>query len=196
MNYLYCRVSTKGQSKTGHSLEQQKIEMLTRYENAKVIEESYSGATMERPELQKLLAILKPNDIICVTKLDRLARNTVEGVKIIQKLFNMGVSVHVLNIGVLENTPMGKFFITTLLAVAEMERSTIIERTQSGKEIAKTKAGYAEGRPLAFTTAQMNHAMELLECHSYKEVEKMTKISKSTLVRERRRRTLETQKTS
>jgi len=57
----------------------------------------------------------------------------------------------VLNVGLLENTTMGKFFLTTLLAVAEIERNTIIERTQNSKAIAKTKEGYKEGRPKSYT---------------------------------------------
>ncbi|WP_331681714.1 recombinase family protein [Romboutsia sp.] len=66
-----------------------------------------------------------------VTKLDRLASNTVE------ELFAKSTIVHVLNIGLLESTSMGKFFLTTLLAVTEMERNTIIERTQYGKKYIK-----------------------------------------------------------
>lgn len=82
-----------------------------------------------------------------VTKLDRLARNVSEGIELIRALFKKDVKVHVLNIGLLENTSMGNFFITTLLAVAELERNMIIERTQAGKEVARTKAGFREGRP-------------------------------------------------
>ena len=118
----------------------------------------------------------------------RLARNTVEGIQIVQNLFNKGVAVHVLNVGLLENTSMGKFFLTTLLAVAEMERNTIIERTQTGKAVAKTKTGYKEGRPKEFTQTQIDMALNLLGQYSCTQVEKMTKISKSTLTREHRKK--------
>lgn len=77
-----------------------------------------------------------------MTKLDRLARNTREGIEVIEKLFAKNVKVHVLNVGLLENTTMGRFFLTTLLAVAEMERNLIIERTQEGKVIAKQRADF------------------------------------------------------
>ena len=59
----------------------------------------------------------------------------------------------------------------------------IIERTQSGKAIAKTKEGFREGRPKKFTPTQIKMALELLENHSYTEVSAMTNISKATLVR-------------
>lgn len=121
-----------------------------------------------------------------VTKLDRLARNVSEGIDLIRALFQKNVKVHVLNIGLLENTSMGNFFITTLLAVAELERNMIIERTQAGKEVARTKAGFREGRP-PLTREKIQLAVSLLNNHSYSEVEAMTGISKATLVRYRRK---------
>ena len=140
----------------------------------------------------KIINELQEGDTLVVTKLDRLARNTVEGIQVIENLFNKSVSVHVLNVGLLENTTMGKFFLTTLLAVAEMERNTIIERTQAGKEIAKAKEGFKEGRPKKFTSKQLDHALSMLSInggsYSYSEVEEITNISKSTLTRECRKR--------
>jgi len=188
MIYGYARVSTKGQLKEGHSLEIQKQEILSRYENASIKYEQYTGATTDRPIFNGLIEMLKNGDTLVVTKLDRLARNTVEGIQIVQDLFDNGIAVHVLNVGLLENTSMGKFFLTTLLAVAEMERNTIIERTQTGKAIAKTKYGFKEGRPKQYTETQLSMALDLLKEHSYTKVAQMTKISKSTLIRATRER--------
>lgn len=96
------------------------------------------------------------------------------------------------NVGLLENTSMGKFFLTTLLAVAEMESNMIIERTQVGKEVAKTKPWYSEGRPKAYTKEQLDHALSLLTVNggdkSYTTVARLTNISKSTLIRENNKR--------
>ena len=64
----------------------------------------------------------------------------------------------------------------------------IVERTQEGKMIARTKAVFKEGRPKKYTDTQINMALELLKNHSYLEVEKMTRISKSTLIRAIRER--------
>lgn len=186
MIYGYARVSTKGQL-DNNSLEQQRQEILAKYEQAEIYQEAYTGTSTDRPIFSTLIEQMRPNDILVVSKLDRLARNTVEGIQIVEKLFNRNISVHVLNVGLLENTTMGKFFLTTLLAVAEMERNTIIERTQTGKAIAKTKVGFKEGRPNKYTQEQLKHAMGLLEGHTYKEVERMTRISKSTLIREKRK---------
>ena len=189
MIYGYARISTKGQLEN-NSLVQQEREIISKYNNAIVYNEQFTGATTHRPIFDTVVNILKKGDALVVTKLDRLARTTTEGIELIQGLFDRGVSVHVLNVGLLEDTSMGKFFLTTLLAVAELERNMIVERTQSGKEIAKTKAGFKEGRPKTYTGTQLNHAMQLLEDNSYKQVELMTKISKSTLQREKRKRDL------
>ena len=188
--YGYCRVSSKGQL-DNNSLEQQEEEILNKYSNAEIFKEQFTGTTTDRPIFNNVLEHLKENDTLVVTKLDRLARNTEEGINLVQDLFNRGVSVHVLNVGLLENTAMGKFFLTTLLAVAEMERNTIIERTQTGKAIARTKEGYKEGRPKKFTQKQLKHALSLLSVNggnkSYSEVVEITGISKSTLIRENNR---------
>lgn len=191
MIYGYARVSSKGQL-DNNSLEQQEKEILSKYDNAKIYREQYTGTTTHRPIFDEIISQLKENDTLVVCKLDRLARNTVEGIEIVQQLFDRGVSVHVLNVGLLENTTMGKFFLTTLLAVAEMERNTIIERTQNGKAIAKTKAGFKEGRPKAYTDKQLDYALRLLTTNggdqSYKQVAELTGISVSTIQRENNKR--------
>ena len=63
---------------------------------------------------------------------------------------------------------------------AEFERDMIVERTQEGKAIAKRREDFREGRPNKFSKKQIDH---LLETHSYKQVEDMTGVSKSTLIR-------------
>lgn len=73
-----------------------------------------------------------------------------------------------------------------LLSFAQFERDMIVERTQEGKAIARQNPDFKEGRPHKYSRTQINHAMELLEGYSYKEVEQMTGISKSTLIRAKR----------
>ncbi|MBP2661269.1 MAG: phiCD38-2 gp55 [Firmicutes bacterium] len=186
MIYGYARVSTRKQIK-GNSLEEQ-VNQLNKEGCEVIIQEQYSGSTIERPEFEKLLSQLGAGDKLVVTKLDRFARNVTEGIDVVRDLFAKGIKVHVLNVGLLEDTSMGNFFLTTLLAVAELERNMIIERTQAGKEIARTKEGFRDGRPKKYTQYQINNAMNLLKGHSYNEVEKLTGISKSTLIREKRLR--------
>lgn len=73
-----------------------------------------------------------------------------------------------------------------MLAVAELERNMIIERTQTGKELARLRYDYKEGRPKKFTDEELKNTINLLFIHSYREVIMITGISKSTLVRARK----------
>ena len=129
---------------------------------------------------------VQDGDTLVVTKLDRLARNTKEGIAIIDDLFKRNIKVHVLNVGLLENTTMGRFFLQTMLAVAEMERNMIVERTQEGKELAKLNPNFKEGRPKKFSREQIKLALQLMDVHSVKQVSEMTGISERTLFRAKR----------
>ena len=182
MIYGYARVSTKGQAKDGNSLEAQA--KLLKENGAEVIyADTFTGTKAHRTELDKLLKELKTGDKLIVTKLDRLARSATQGIGLVQSLLDHGVVIHVLNMGLMDNTPTGKLIRSILLAFAEFERDLIVERTQEGKAIAKQKPGFKEGRPKQYGKMQIQHALELLKDHSYKQVEEMTGISKSTLIR-------------
>jgi len=172
----YARVSTVAQD-----LEVQ-IQALQAEGCEVIYKEKFTGTKTDRPEFNKVLESLQKGDTLVVKKLDRLARNTREGIEVIENLFNRGIKVHVLNVGLLENTTMGRFFLTTLLAVAEMERNLIVERTQEGKVLAKQRDDFREGRPRKHSKQQVLHALELLNIHTYKEVEEMTGIKKRTLI--------------
>ena len=184
MKYGYCRVSTKGQLE-GNSIEDQANSIKEYYPDAKIVLETYSAAK-QRPIFDKLLDDLEPNDILVVTKLDRFCGTTKEGLQHIDRLIHNGVKIHILNMGLIENTSMGRLIITNLLAFAEFERAMIIERTQGGKAIARQKRDYKEGRPKVYNKKQIEHALTLLEANSYKQVEEITGISKSTLIRAKR----------
>ena len=186
MIYGYARVSTAGQLRDGNSLEEQ-IAALKQYGCQEIISESFTGKTMQRPEFQSLLERLEEGDTLVVSRLDRFARNCTDGVETVRMLFNRGVRVHILNMGVVENTLTGNLILQIMLSFSEYERGMIVERTQTGKAIARQRPDYREGRPKKFKKAQVDHALELLSSGmSYKQVEGMTGISKSTLIRARR----------
>jgi DNA invertase Pin-like site-specific DNA recombinase len=186
MIYGYARISTKKQIK-GNSLEEQQ-DLLTKSGCSEVVVEQYTGKTTDRPLFTSLVDKLKEGDALIVTKLDRLARSTQEGLSIVQTLVDKGVKLVILNMGTFDNTPTGRLTLTVFLAFAQFERDMIIERTHAGKEIAKTKAGFRDGRPPKYTQAQMDMALDLLKKHSYTQVAEMTQISKATLAREVRKR--------
>ena len=185
MIYGYTRVSTRKQL-DGYGLDVQKKEIWEKYPGIPISEEQYTGTKVERPIFDDLLSKLQRNDTLVVAKLDRFARNTVEGIMVVEDLFRRGIAIHILNIGLLEDTPMGRFFLTTMLAVAELERNIIVERTQSGKAIAKQNPDFKDGRPRKYTDEQLIEAVLLLDEFSYKQVVQLTGISKSTLIRARK----------
>ena len=174
----YARVSTKIQEREGNSLEAQ--EQLLKAAGAKVVfSESFTGATLDRPQLNELKNALEAGDTLMITKLDRLARSASQGISFIEELLSHGISVHVLNMGLMDNTPTGKLIRSILLAFAEFERDMIVERTQEGRRL----SGHYGGRPRKYKREQLEHALLLLETYSYNQVSSMTGISVSTLYR-------------
>lgn len=146
MIYGYARVSTKGQAKDGNSLESQ--EKTLRDNGALTIfRESFTGTKKDRPKLNELMAILNEGDTLVVTKLDRIARSTRDGLDIIDELLEKGVSIHILNMGKFDNSPSGKLMRTIFFAFAEFERDMIVERTTEGKSICReNNPEWREGR--------------------------------------------------
>src|SRR5690625_3253597 len=185
MKYGYARVSTMGQLYYGTSLEAQ-IKLLEEAGAKKIYKDAYTGAKRDRPQFETLLKELKEGDTLIVTKLDRFARSTLEGIKMIIEFFERGITVNILNLGIIENTPNGKLIFNVFMAFAEFERDMIIERTQEGKAIAKLNEDFKEGRPRKYSQKQIEHALELKKSYSFRQVEELTGISKSTLSRAKR----------
>lgn len=187
MIYGYARVSTKGQANDGNSLVRQ-VELLKENGATKIYSDSFTGTKTDRPEFNKLLNILKEGDTLVVTKLDRFARSMTQGSELVNELINKGIKVNILNIGIMDTTPTSKLIRNIFFSFAEFERDMIVERTQEGKAIAKTKEGFREGRPKKYSKKQLDNALKMLTInggtHSYNEVSYLLGISKSTLIRE------------
>ena len=121
--------------------------------------------------------------------MDRFARTAIDGVQTVRNLFERGVRVHILNMGLIENTLTGNLILTVMLAFAEYERGMIVERTQSAKMALRQNPDFKDGRPRKYTDVQIQLALDLLESgKSYGLVQKMTGISKSTVIRAKRER--------
>ena len=183
LKFAYARVSTRKQFRDGNGLEEQ----IAKLENVgfdELVVEEFSGATTKRPQLDALIQRLQTGDTLIVTKLDRFARSAAEGLSLINTLLARGIQVFILNMGLIDNTPIGKLITTILLAIAEFERDMIIERTQAGKEIARSKNGFREGRP-PIDQKKKDFAVDLIlnQHKSYNEVVELTGLSKSTLTR-------------
>lgn len=180
--YGYARVSTHTQS-----LDEQ-TKQLEAQGCTTIYAEHYTGTTKDRPQFQALLGVVEAGDTIVVTKLDRFARSATDAITIIRELHAKDVRVHILNMGVVDNTAMGRMMITMLAGFAEFERDMIVERTQAGREAARQREGYRDGRKPKYSRKQLDHAMELKETHSFSQVADITGISIATLKRESAKR--------
>jgi DNA invertase Pin-like site-specific DNA recombinase len=140
----YGRVSTNGQQLTGNSLAEQE-KSLREAGADEVVLECFTGKTLDRPKFKPLLDSLKAGDTLYVTKLDRFARATAAS-EVIAELVERGVTVHILNFGIANNSATGKMMLNILLSFAQYEREMIYERTQEGKMAAREKnPDYREG---------------------------------------------------
>ena len=146
----YARVST-----TGQSLDTQ-LEALSGCE--KIFREKISGAKDDRPELQAMLEFVREGDIVQVTKLDRLARNTRH---LLEYLQGKGVALNILNIGINTATPTGKLMLTMIGAIATFEREMMLERQAEGIALAKLKGKYKGRKATARSKSQ--EVIEMLE---------------------------------
>lgn len=174
--YGYARVSTAGQS-----LNEQK-ETLKIAGADMIFSEKYSGTTTSRPQFEKLINLIEPNDTLIITKLDRFARNTREALTLIDDLLTEKIMIKVLNLGTIDNTPMGRMIVRTLLSVAEMERDMIIERTRAGKVFAKQhNPNYREGRPKRKKDSRNTAIFEYSQNHTVRDTAAAFNISVRTV---------------
>ena len=188
MVFGYARVSTKSQTREGNSMERQK-DALKAAGAEKIYTDTFTGTKMDRPEFEKLRLQLRKGDTLIVTKLDRLARSVSQASGLIAELIDDGVTINVLNLGILSNDSVNTLLRNILLSFAQFERDMIVQRTQEGKAVARaTDPTFHEGRPRKWDNEQMDHAMLLLKDHSSSQVYRLTGISKSSLIREKKRR--------
>jgi len=131
----YARVSTSQQS-----LDIQTAALKNEgVKSARIYCDKITGTQLSRDGLDLLRVKVEEGDIILVTKLDRLGRDTSDMIKLITEFDKMGVAVKFLHDGISTEGPMGKMVVTILAAVAQAERERILERTNEGRLEAKAK---------------------------------------------------------
>jgi DNA invertase Pin-like site-specific DNA recombinase len=137
----YARVSTKDQDHANQTA------TLTEAGCERVFSEKITGARADRPALTDMFACIRPGDLVIVTRLDRLARNTRDLLDIAERLQKTGVGLKSLAEPWADTTsPAGKMLLTILAGVAEFERTLIVARTTEGR-IAARKKGVKFGAP-------------------------------------------------
>jgi putative DNA-invertase from lambdoid prophage Rac len=184
--FAYARVST-----TGQTVENQLREIEAagfHVEPHRIVTETISGSTAiaQRRNFSKLMDRLESGDVLIVTKLDRLGRDTIDVGSTVKALSTMGVRVHCLALGGVDLTSSaGSMTMNVLNAVAQFERDLLIERTQSGIERAKAE-GKVLGRPASLNEQQkLEVRVDLAAGASVSAIARKFGVSRQTVMRVR-----------
>lgn len=159
--FAYCRVSTNDQTTNNQIAEI--VAAGFHVEARRTFCETVSGSVpaMERPEFKRMVDRLDWDDVLIVTKLDRLGRNAMDVRSTVERLADENVRVHCLALGGVDLTSAaGKMTMSVINAVAEFERDLLIERTQAGLQRAKAE-GKKLGRPHALSDNQRKEAIAM-----------------------------------
>ena len=174
----YARVSTDEQS-----LDAQ-IDALTSAGAERIFQEKITGKNRQRPELQKLLDQLRKDDVVIITKYDRLARSLKDLIEIVEAFRERGAGFRSLAEDIDTTTPSGRLIFHVFGSIAEFERERIIERTNEGLA-ASRKRGRIGGRPPALSPDQRVEVRKMRdeEHRSVGEIAILFKVSTQTVRR-------------
>jgi DNA invertase Pin-like site-specific DNA recombinase len=180
MKIGYARVSTTGQSSDGQ------VEQLKAAGCGRVVQETASGAKTDRPMLAKLVASLKPGDLLVVTRLDRLARSTIDLLTLLKGVGDYKASFQSPGDQWADTTTAaGRLMLTILGGLAEFERELIKARTAEGRERAKGR-GVRMGRKHKLTPHQQEEVRKRkAEGQSVRELGRSYNVSPNTISRVR-----------
>jgi DNA invertase Pin-like site-specific DNA recombinase len=155
----YVRVSTEDQAKEGLSIPAQKAKIqayasLNDLELVEIIaDKGFSGKNLDRPGVKKLLDLVRDQnaDGVIVYKLDRLSRSTKDLLRLIEEVFQKGnTRFFSISEQIDTETAIGKFFLTLMGALAQMERELIAERTKATLAYKKQKGEHLGAIPYGF----------------------------------------------
>ena len=156
MNYGYARVSTDDQNAALQlaALKKARCQQI-------FTDEGFSGRTMKRPSLQRLLKALKPGDSVTVWKLDRLGRSVIDLVRTLDSFRDLGIEFRSITEAIDTKTPTGRAMWQFIGIMAELEASMISERTKAGAAAARAR-GVKFGRKAKLTVQQIAQARKLV----------------------------------
>lgn len=170
----YARVSTAQQL-----LEPQFIALKSAgVEEHRIFSDKATGKNLQRDGLDLLRVKVELGDLILVTKLDRLGRNTLDMIELVSEFESLGVAIRFLDDGISTEGEMGKMVVTILAAVAQAERARILERTNEGRLLAKER-GIKFGRPQSVDKRRVIFLSK--EGYTVKEIMHEMKIGRSTV---------------
>ena len=178
MQIGYARVSTRDQN-----LSLQRDALKAAGCERVFVDQGVSGSVVDRPGLERALKALKTGDSLVVWKLDRFGRSLAHLVQTVAELGVRGIGFRSLSDPIDTSSAGGRLVLHMMGALAEFERSLIVERTQAGLQAAKRR-GQKLGRKPKLTSAQVTHARQLIDGgESPRTVARSFGVARSTLYR-------------
>lgn len=153
MIFGYARVSTEEQN-----IESQKADLVA-LGCERIFFEKVSGKDLKRDELNKLIEVLRPKDVLIVAKLDRLARSLKDLIFLLDEFSNLGIVLKVGNLNLDFSTPEGRLIASVFGAVSEFERELMRGRTNAGLEYARSQ-GRVGGKPKGLSESAQKTATQ------------------------------------
>lgn len=186
MKIGYARVSTQEQNL---SLQ---VDALNQAGCEKIYQEKVSGSLADRPELTRLLEVIRVSDTLVIWKLDRLGRSLAHLVELVSGLEDRQIGLLSLNDPVDTTTPQGRLEFRIFASLAEFEREVIRERTMAGLASARRR-GQRLGRPKGLSktaqqTARVAESLYRYKLFSVEQIARDLSISKTTLYKYLRQR--------
>jgi DNA invertase Pin-like site-specific DNA recombinase len=178
MKIGYARVSTDGQSVDAQVAELQAAGC------DKVFRETASGAKTDRTQLKKAIASLGRDDVLIVTRLDRLARSSRDLLNTLADVAKVGAGFKSLRDAWADTTTAhGRLMITVLAGLAEFERELILARTSEGRARAVAR-GVKLGRGYALNPEQRRQALARLDAgEASREIARTFNVAHTTIGR-------------
>lgn len=181
MNIGYIRVSTIDQS-TSRQLDGVPLDM--------IFEEVISGATKDRPKLNECLLVLRKGDTLHVHSIDRLARSQRHLLELLEGMISRGITIHFHKESLIFNgsndSPISMLLLQVIGAVAEFERTNMLERVHEGIAIAK-RNGTKSGKPFGNQPLDMSRRDEALahkaNGHSNRQIALLMKLSRPSIAK-------------
>lgn len=173
-------VSTRG--KCSERLEEQKKAIKEIYPDAEIIEEVMGLEKFNRKKFNEIVDKCEKGDMIVCSRLDRFCKSTKEGIRTADTLLNKGAKVHILNMGIIDNSESGKSIYKMLQAFDVFQHECKLDKMNM------VRNPESIGRKKKYTKEQLDKAIKLLDEHSYFEVSEITGISTATILREKRLR--------
>ena len=175
MQIAYIRVSTVEQN------EQRQVEAMKKYNIEKWFIEKVSAKDTNRPKLKEMLEYAREGDTVHIHDFSRLARSTKDLLEIVELLTQKGVALVSNKENIDTSTSTGKLMLTVIGAIAEFERTNLLERQREGISIAKRAGKYKGRKPIKISDFQQHYQRYLSREINKSQLAKELGVSRPTL---------------